>query len=125
VTDPVADAARSAAAILALDFGQRLPADVEAALYARSSDRQRPDQYDPLAIAGFAVSAASLIVTAAQLAWSILVDRDQHTPEPSHDTLTRQIRVSLREQDLALPQGAERITDVVITEIIRNTGAPS
>lgn len=123
--DPVADAARSAAAILALDFGPRLPADVEAALYARNSGRQRPDQYDPLAIAGFAVSAASLIVTAAQLAWSILADRDQHAPEPPHDIIIRQIRVSLREQDLTLPQGVERITDVVVTEIFRSIGTAS
>jgi hypothetical protein len=72
VTDPVADAARAAAAVLAVDLGLGLSAEVEAALYARQSGEQAPGQYDPTAIAGLAVGAASLIVSIAQLAWSIL-----------------------------------------------------
>jgi hypothetical protein len=50
VTDPVADAARAAAAILAPDLGPGLPAEVEAALYARGRDEQAPGQYNPAAI---------------------------------------------------------------------------
>jgi hypothetical protein len=47
MTDPAADAARSAAAILAPDLGPNLPAEVEAALAARDT-QQRPDRYlDP------------------------------------------------------------------------------
>jgi hypothetical protein len=61
--DPAADAARSAAVILAPDLGPQLPAEVEAALAARDT-RQRPDRYlDP-------VSLASLIVSIATLAWT-------------------------------------------------------
>ena len=41
MTDPAADAARSAAAILAPDLGPNLPAEVEAALAARDT-QQRP-----------------------------------------------------------------------------------
>ena len=64
MTDPVADAARSAAVILAADLGPSLPAEVEAALAARDT-QQRPDRYlDP-------VSLASLIVAIATLAWTI------------------------------------------------------
>ena len=48
MTDPAADAARAAAAILALDLGPNLPAEVEAALAARDT-QQRPDRYlDPV-----------------------------------------------------------------------------
>jgi tetratricopeptide (TPR) repeat protein len=47
MTDPVADAARSAAVILAADLGPHLPAEVEAALAARGA-QQRPDRFlDP------------------------------------------------------------------------------
>jgi hypothetical protein len=44
MTDPVGDAARSAAAILAPDLGPNLPAEVEAALHARNAGEQRPGQ---------------------------------------------------------------------------------
>ena len=41
MTDPAADAARSAAAILAPDLGPNLPAEVEAALAARDTSSAR------------------------------------------------------------------------------------
>jgi hypothetical protein len=118
VTSP-ADAARAAAVILASDLGPGLPAEVEAALHARSAVRQRPGQYDTSVIAGLAISAASLIVTAAQLAWSILTERRPNAPEPSRDQIARQIRITLREQDVTLPRSSEHITGIVITEVIR------
>ena len=50
MTDPAADAARSAAVILAPDLGPNLPAEVEAALAARDT-QQRPDRYlDPVSL---------------------------------------------------------------------------
>ena len=56
MTDPAADAARSAAVILAPDLGPNLPAD-----------------------------------------------HRTHTPDPPPDSLARQIRITLRDQDTALP----------------------
>jgi hypothetical protein len=62
VTDPVEAVARAAAERLTPDYGPRLKTDVEAALYARGSERG-PDQYiDPVAL-------GSLIVSIATLAW--------------------------------------------------------
>jgi hypothetical protein len=119
VTSPATAAARAAAVILAPDLGPGLPADVEAALHARDAVRRRPGQYDTAVIAGLAISAANLIVTAAQLAWSILTDRRPNAPEPSRDQIARQIRITLHEQDVALPHGSEHITSIVITEVIR------
>ena len=117
MTDPAADAARSAAVILAPDLGPHLPAQVEAALAARGA-RQRPDRYlDP-------VSLASLIVAAATLAWTIYNDQLTRTPDPPPDSIARQVRITLREQDTALPPGAERITEVVATEITHQASPP-
>jgi len=83
MTDPAADAARAADAIL--DLGQSLPAEVEAALA------------DP-------VSLASLIVSIANLAWTIYNDQHPHSPEPPPpESIARQVRITLREQDTALP----------------------
>jgi hypothetical protein len=112
MTDPAADAARSAAAILAPDLGPSLPAEVEAALAARDTS-QRPDRYfDP-------VSLASLIVAIATLAWSIYNDHRNRDREPQSSSIARQVRITLRDQDTTLPPGTERITEVVATEIIR------
>ncbi len=122
MTSPAADAARAAAKVLAGDLGPALPAQVEAALHAPDDDQQRPSRYDPTAIAGLGIGAASLIVTVAQLAWSILAGRRDHAAEPSHDAITREVRITLREQDAPLPPGSDRITEVVVTEVIRLAG---
>ena len=95
-----------------------LPAEVEAALAARGTE-QRPGRYlDP-------VSLASLIVAIATLAWTIYNDQRNRTPDPPPaDSVARQVRITLREQDTALPAGTERITEVVATEIIRHSAPP-
>ena len=105
MTGPAADVAR-ASAILAPDLGPHLPAEVEAALAARDT-RHRPGQYlDP-------VSLASLIVSIASLAWTIYNDRRTRNPEPPPpDSIARQVRITLRDQDLSLPPGTDRITEI-------------
>ena len=113
MTDPAAQAARSAAAILVPDFGPALPAEVEVALAGRG----RPDRYlDP-------VSLASLIVSIATLAWTIYNDqRDRlEGQKPEADSIARQVRLALHGQDTILPPGTERITEVVAAEIIRQS----
>jgi hypothetical protein len=119
MTDPVADAARSAAAILAPDLGRNLPVEVEAVLAARGGD-QRPDRYFDF------VALGSLIVSIAGIAWQVYNDlrNRAHDQEPPVDSITRQVRITLREQDTALPPGTERITEVVATEIIRQSRQP-
>ncbi len=124
MTDPVADAARSTAVILAPDLGHNLPVEVEAALAARDGGEQQPGQYDPIAIAGLGMGAASLIVSIAQLAWSVYSDRRKHTPDPSPDSIARQVRITLRDHDMTLPPGTERITEIVATEITRHANPP-
>jgi hypothetical protein len=115
MTDPAAEAARAAAAILAPELGQDLPFRVEAALAARGS-QQRPDQYlDP-------VSIGILVVAIATLAWMIYSDKHKDKPAaepPQPSVIARQVRITLREQDTVLPPGTERIAEVVATEIIR------
>jgi hypothetical protein len=127
VTDPAAQAARAAAALLAPDLGPALPAQVEAALAARGS-QQRPDRYVDV------VSLAGLIVSVATLAWTIYNDqrnrRDNHDHEQDHDpgprpdVLARQVRITLADADIQLPPGTERVTEIVATEIIRYAAPP-
>lgn len=116
MTDAVADAARSAAVILAPELGPNLPAEVEAALAARGA-QHRPGRYlDP-------VSLASLIVASASLAWTIYNDLRRHTPDPPPASVARQVRITLREQDPPLPSSTERITEIVATEITRRASS--
>ncbi len=117
MTDPAADAARAAAAILAPDLGLNLPAEVETALAARDT-QQRPDRFfDP-------VSLASLIVAIATLAWTIYNDHHTRTPDPPPSSIARQVRITLRDQDTTLPPSTERNTVVVATEITRQAYPP-
>ncbi|HXT92585.1 MAG TPA: hypothetical protein VN714_25400 [Trebonia sp.] len=116
MTDFVADAARSAAATLAPDLGQHLPVEVEAALAARAGDL-RPDSYREVA------SLGSVTVSAAALAWTIYNDQRNSTqgPRPEADSIAHQVRIALGEGDTILPTGTHRITEVVATEIIRQS----
>ena len=118
MTDPAADAARSAAAILAAELGANLPAEVEAALAARDT-QHRPDRYLDT------VSLASLIVAIATLAWTIYNDQRNRNSDPPPSSIARQVRISLRDQDTSLPLSAERITEVIATEIIRQAEPPA
>lgn len=115
MTDPVAAAARAAAAQLTARYGPGLPADVEAALHATDTQKP-PDQYlDP-------ISLASLIVAVATLAWTIYTDQRKKTPAPSPDAVARAVRVELRTRTDADPAQQEQITSIVVTEIIKNAG---
>jgi len=121
MTDPIAAAARSAARAaadrLAAEYGPGLAADVEAALYARGS-AQRPGQYlDP-------VSLGSLIVAIATLAWTIYTDQRKKTPEPSPDVVARHVRAELRQPSGTNEQETNRITEIVVTEIIQAARGP-
>lgn len=123
MTDPAAEAARAAAAILACELGAGLPAEVEATLAARDAvaarnARQRPNVYlDP-------VSIGSLIVSIAALAWTVYNDLCDRHPSPPSDAVAHQVRITLRERDTVLPEGAERITEIVATEITRHNSSP-
>ena len=55
----------------------------------------------------------------ATLAWTIYNDQRKHTPDPPPDSIARQVRITLRDQDTPLPPGTERITEIVATEITR------
>jgi len=120
MTHPAADAARSAATIMAADLGSDLPAAVEAILQASDDHTQSPDQYDPLAIVGLGVGAASLIVSLAQLAWSVYTSQREYTPEPASESIAREIRIILSEQPVPTIAETDRIAEVIITEIIRH-----
>jgi hypothetical protein len=114
MTDPAADTARSAAIILSHDLGPELPIKVEAALATRGDHRQGQYAFDP-------VSVATLIVSIATLAWTIYNDLHERTHEPPQpETIARQLRITLRDQEMDLPPSAERITEVVATEIIHH-----
>jgi hypothetical protein len=113
--DPVATAARAAAATLASRLEQPgLPIDVEAALYARGEER-RPNQFfDPVAL-------GSLIVSIAALAWQVYSDRKKEGSTPTQETLTRIIRVRRRESSDPV-DGENEIIELVAAEIIRPVG---
>lgn len=112
MTDPAADAARVAAAVLAPGLDPNLPTEVEAALAARDP-QLHPERYVA------PVSLASLIVAIATLAWTIYNDQRTRTANPTPASIARQVRIALRDRDDFLPDGIESITEVITTEITR------
>ena len=60
----------------------------------------------------------------ATLAWTIYNDQRTRTPDPPPSSIARQVRITLRDQDTALPPGTERITEIVATEITRHASPP-
>jgi hypothetical protein len=117
MTDPIAAAARATAERLGDEYGPGLAADVEAALPARRA-AQRPDQYiDP-------VSVSSLIVTIATLAWTVYSDLRKETPQPPPEDIARQVRAEVSEYDGPGTDDSDRITSIVVTEIIRAAQDP-
>ncbi len=115
MADPITVAARAAAERLAAEYGPGLATDVEAALHARGS-AQQPGQYlDP-------VSLGSLIVAIASLAWTIYSGysgQRTKTPEPSPGVVTRRVRFELRMHRGTSQQETDRITEIVVTELIQ------
>jgi hypothetical protein len=117
MTDPVTTAARAAAERLAAEYPPSLATEVEVALQARGT-AQRPGQYlDP-------ISLGSLIVAIATLAWTIYSDQRKETSEPSPDVVARHVRVELRKHSSTSPQEGDRITEIVVAEIIQAARGP-
>lgn len=78
------------------------------------------------------VSLAGLIVSVATLAWTLYNDQrnrgqenDQRNrareEEPQADSIAWQLRITLRDRDMTLSPDTERITEIVATEIIRQS----
>ena len=106
----VRTAARAAADLLAEEYGVGLVADVETALSPTGTDQWHAQYLDPVAV-------GNLIVAAATLAWTIYSRQRDNTPEPK--ILARQVRAEIREQSIISEQETDRITEIVVTEIIR------
>ena len=117
MTDPITTAARATAEHLRTEYGPGLAADVDAALHAQVT-AQRPGQYlDP-------ISLGSLIVAIATLAWTIYSDQRKKTPEPSPDVLARHVRAELWRHADTSQHETDRITEIVVTEIIQAARNP-
>jgi hypothetical protein len=110
--DPVGDIARATAQRLAPEHGERLQAEVEAALYARIRTRGA-EQYviDPIAL-------ASLIVAIATLAWTIYSDLRKEKPDIAPQVAERELRVELRRFGGQGPE-RDRVDEIIVTEIVR------
>jgi hypothetical protein len=108
--DVVAVAARAAAKELAPEYGARIEAEVEAALYG-AGEVGPPSQFtDPVAV-------SALIVGIAQLAYPIYSDYKKRGEKLAKDTLTRRVRVKARETR-NLTQDDERVIEIVVEQII-------
>jgi hypothetical protein len=115
--DPdVADLARRAAARLSGQFGERLPAQVEARLHGGTVGRQYVNSAD--------VSLAQLVINIAQFLWNVCKDSFKTSPSPpppplpNPDVLIRRVRL---EVDLPADVKAElgkAIAAAVVAEIL-------
>jgi len=109
--DMAARAARATAKELAPQYGQRLEAGVEAALYSTGESKPPSQYFDPVAV-------GSLIVSIATLAWQIYSDRKKQGEKPTKDTMARVLRLE-RSKSIDLTAAEENIIEMVSAEIIK------
>jgi hypothetical protein len=104
-------AARAAARRLADEFDPGLRTQVEDVLQA-GDGTARPQQYtDPVAL-------ASLIVSAAGLAWTIYKDLREKAPKPVPKVIVTTLELGLPASDAVPPAQRARVIDVVVEEIL-------
>lgn len=104
-------AALATADRMAAEHGPQLRTDVLAALHA--PDHSSGQYLDPVAL-------ASLIVSAATLAWTIYQDLRATKPNPEADTIARRIRLELPTDNNTDPQQRDSIIHIVVEEITAN-----
>jgi hypothetical protein len=108
--DAIAAAARAAARELAPQYGARLEADVEAALYSAGESRPPSQFFDPVAL-------GSLIVAAAALAYQVYRDRKKDGEKPSKETVARAVRIERRRYS-DLTAAEEKVIEIVSAEVV-------
>jgi len=114
VDDTVVRTARAAAQRLAVDLGDQLPGDVEAALHALDGAPMAERYVDPISLAG-------LVVSVATFAWTVYRDLQNETASPAREIVERRVRVQVRETDAsAPPRQQDRIIEVVVAEVMRS-----
>ena len=115
MNDPVGHISRAAARRLEPEYGLQLSANVESALYAQGSSRKADTFFDPVAL-------GSLIVSIASLGWTIYNSLRAREPRISSQAAKRELHVQLKQQVDETPNN-ERIIEVIVTEITRNTSS--
>jgi hypothetical protein len=113
MTSSVDRIARSAAQRLADDDDLPwLVPEVERHLQVGNAG-QAAERYEPVSIA-----VAALIVSVAQLAWTIYTDLRRQTPHPDPEVLKRRIRVEIEPPDQVSAEDRDRIITVVVRETL-------
>jgi hypothetical protein len=112
--DPATAIARAVAKRLVPEFGVRVEAEVEAALYAQEDGVRH--EYDPVAI-------GALIVSIAQLAWTIYSDYRKKVPDAPPERVELVLRTEIR-REVEITPTSTQVTDVVVKEIIDRTRHP-
>ncbi|MEY9855718.1 tetratricopeptide (TPR) repeat protein [Catenulispora sp. GAS73] len=107
-------AARAAAQRLAPELDRRIPQQVDALIESRSATGEQEVQFGVDAVA-----VASLIVSAAQLAWSVLSDLRRHRADVTRDELADQVRQGTPEAGVS-DQVRDRVIAIVVEEILND-----
>jgi hypothetical protein len=115
IDDVAAEAARAASAELGPQYGPRLEAEVETAIYANGADpageRKAPDQYfDPVAL-------GALIVSIAQFGYQVYKDQKKKGHRSTRDDIAQAIRIQRRKRTDLTGEEIELI-EIVSAKII-------
>jgi hypothetical protein len=110
--DPIADIARAAAHRLAAEYGPTISAEVNLALHAPESIQRTERYLDP-------TSLGALIVSIANLAWTVYVDLQKKTPKPSPAVVARTIRIKLENSHEFNSTQQANVIDIVVDQTVR------
>jgi hypothetical protein len=114
IDDVAAEAARATSAELGPQYGPRLEAEVEAAIYANGADpaeERKADQYfDPVAL-------GALIVSITQFGYQVYKDQKKKGHRSTRDDIAQAIRIERRKRTDLTGEEIELI-DIVSAKII-------
>lgn len=109
IGEPVAGIARAVATGMVPAYGERVRAEVEAAIHA-GGEAETPDQYfDVVAVGG-------LVVAIATLAWQVYTDRKKKGSAPRREVLATAVRVE-RSRDRDLSGAEKEIIELVAVRV--------
>ncbi len=111
---PYGDISRRAAARLAVEFGDMVPAQVEAQLHSGGPPGR---VFDPATLT--AVAVATLVLNVAKFAYDIYRDKKKDGASPTTETLARQIRIELPVSNDTSDEQRNIIIATVVDELLK------
>lgn len=112
MSDTYEDIARRASQRLRTEFGESLPAAVDAKLQGPDS---APQRYEPATI----IALATLILNIAKFAWDVYRDRKKEAKTVDSNSIERTVRLQFEVKSNFTEAQRDKVISTVVDELLR------